>query len=290
MELTTVDLFDKIINIQLIANDGQTDTIICPSIGIKPDINLSGEFVPSNTISKVDLRLTNFYTKRPLSDYTTNQDTGAVGYISITAGYKTNLVTNIYGECLTAYQESPNPDGVTCFEIMIGEFGTWVNSKINFTMQKGQTFNYLLTQIKNSLNMDIKFGLVGLPTTLNLNFHFNGYVKDLIYKIMQMFPNIVIRPSGKTLYVYDINKGTGIKHILKYLTDAHKVAGKFTITAPWIPDCLPGDTVELDPKIYTGSFGSEIVPGTLYEVFKHSFNFSTNEGVNEMTLECGSMA
>jgi hypothetical protein len=287
MATNYISLFDKIINVKLIANDGSTDSIICPDIGLKPDINISGDYVASNVISSAYLRITNFYTKRPLSDYSTDPQTGAPGYIQITSGYKNSTITHIYGECLNAFQESPNPDGVTCFEILTGKYRTWVNSKINLNIEKGQPFNSLIDKIAKQLNMKASLAVDGLPTTLNLNFAFNGYVKDIIYKINQMFPDLVIRPDGENLYIYSLNNGTGIRHTLTYLTDAKKDASGFTIIAPWVPDCLPGDLIELNPTVFKASYGSQAVTGNIFQVFKHSFNFSTNDDINEMSLICG---
>jgi hypothetical protein len=279
-----IDLFDKIINVDLIANDGVTERILCPQIGQKPTIGLVGEYGSKTVISNIQLRVTNFYASRPLSDYTTDGD--KVGYIQITTGYSNSLMTTIYGQCLTAYQESANPDGVTCFDLLIGKFQEWVGTKLSVNFPSGTAFTTILNKLASELKMNIKIGLSGLPTVLNLDFAFNGYAIDLVYKLKQMFPYLVIRPDGRNIWVFAQDSGTGVTHTLKHLTHAKKDAGVFTLTGPWIPNCLPGDIVQADPVIFKAAFGSQIMVGDKFIVLTSTFSFSTNDEMNDMTLVC----
>ena len=73
--------FDKIINVKLITNTGESDTILCQSEGIKPDIKISGSFVAADAMAMLKLSISNIYLKNPMSAYANDSGTKNSGDI-----------------------------------------------------------------------------------------------------------------------------------------------------------------------------------------------------------------
>jgi hypothetical protein len=267
-----IELFDKIINVEL-AGSGGSDKIECPEEGRKPMISLKGKFVQADIIQEIELRLTNFYPKKSLSDYTN---------VRITAGYKNNLQTKIEGIIMNSYQETPPPDGITTFEIITGDLVKFTTETINKNYSANTSLSTILDDVAKALGLTLKSNLknVNVPVA----YSFNGLAKDLLHKIKINFPTVVIRPEGSMLYVFDESDGTGIIHNLEYIKNAKKDASGFTITCPWFPAIKPGDSVMANPKYYKASYGSSGITGGKFLVITVDFEFDTCGEVNTMNI------
>lgn len=276
-------LFDKIINIDLINHENTSYSIKCPETGVKPDIKIEGEFISSLDISSIKVKLTNVYLKDNISNYMQSLDGSKSGYVRITAGYKNSLRTDIIGECLNASPESPSPDGVTCFELLLGKFDLWIKTIVNVNYDKGTLLSTIFKDIADKLNLNLKISS-DITEVTSIAFGWNGYAKDFLSKLKTAYPDIVIRPDGQNLYVYNGSKGTSVLHTLKYITSAKKDASGFNIQAPWIPNIRPGDNVKVDPIFYKSSFGSQSVSNDTFNVIHVGFDFGTCDDSNNMDL------
>jgi hypothetical protein len=278
-----VELFDKIINIDLIANDGKVSQIICPNEDIKPNISISGTFSMGSLVTNLSLKITNLYLNRPMSDYSKDVNSDLTGYIQITAGYRNTLVTTIFGECFNSFQDKPSPDGDATFEVMTGQFQDWISQTMNGNYSKTMLLSSVLKEVAIALNMNLKIA-PSITQTIGLDLNFNGYAKDFCYKLKQCYPNLIIRPDGKDLIVFEDTTGTNIWHTIKYFSNAKKDAGTFTINAPWNPSIRPGDNIQVDPLFFKASFGAQVVNTDKFLCISEDFSFATNDDVNEMTL------
>jgi hypothetical protein len=267
-----IDLFDKIINVEL-AGSGGSDKVECPDKGRKPAISIKGKFVQADIIQEIELRMTNFYPKKSLSDYTN---------LRITAGYKNNLQTKIEGVILNSYQESPPPDGVTVFEIITGDLVKFTTETINKNYSANTSLSTILQDVADSLGLTLKSNIRNV--TVPVAYQFNGLAKDLLHKIKTNFPTVVIRPEGTMLYVFDEADGTGVVHNLEYIKNAKKDGFGFTITCPWNPAIKPGDNVMANPKYYKASIGSSGITGGQFYVVSVDFEFDTCGEINTMNI------
>lgn len=277
------ELFDKIIKIELFSElpskDGNAtseyldNSISCPETGRKPLISLKGQFITSTEVKSIELRITNLYSEKSFADYK---------FLRITAGYKNKLQSVISGEIFNAYIETPPPDSVTVFEVLIASLSDWTTAYISKNFEKNISLRTLLTECCNLLGLKLNYYLNQeyiVPVAVN----FHGLVKDALRKIKEFYPQLILRPEGDILYVYHENEGTGIIHNLDFITSAKKDAAGFTIIAPWLPILRPGDSVKLNPKYYKQSYGGQNVSGTDFQTITIDFDFDTDKK-NTMTL------
>ena len=244
-------LFDKRINISLYRDataaevsssagafnvDQTVRTIIIPETGRKPNIRLSGKMVAQTTIQQMELRITNFFTDVPLSEYKK---------VVLEAGYANSLRVAMKGEILNSFTEQPGPDGVTFFQVMVGQFTDWMSKTLSTTFNEGTPFESVLKTVANALGLTaISFAATGqvLPFPLS----YNGLAKEWLEKLKGVFPAIIIKPDGSNLIAYQLDRGgTGIVYVLDFVSDVKKNAAGFDIQAPWIPSISRGTLFRL---------------------------------------------
>lgn len=266
--------FDKIINVTFQTGSGDSETIQCPDIGQKPDITISGELTSQTIISNMELRITNLYLKNSLDNYKT---------YSIQAGYKGKLGLEITGQVdlTNSYIENPSPDGVTVFELKVGNVTDWLTKTINIMMDENQTLESVVGQIAQQLGLTPELNYIN---TIKCPFYFNGYAKDALIKLKGMFPNLLIRPDGNFLYVWHWDEGTGITYTIENVTQATKTAGGFTIVCPCDFSLRPGDTVIIHPKYFKQQFGGQFNTSTKFLIATIAYNFGTNNAWNSMNI------
>ena len=112
-------LFDKIIDVQFVAKDEQGNTtmpllILCPEGGLKPSIKLSLDMLPGGVALQFKLSITNLVTDIDISKFT---------HMVITVGYRTAKINKQFTAAIfSAYIETPNPNGVTTFTGLVGDW------------------------------------------------------------------------------------------------------------------------------------------------------------------------
>lgn len=301
----TNELFDKVINVRLtkgeflinpsnkkVDNAGEVEVIETPSKGVKPQINLQGKMFLSPGIHEMQLRVTNLFLSQPISSY---------GKIGITVGYAGNdplLKTSLYGSVQFAYQETPGPDGVTCFFFFPNaKFNEWLNNPFSKTYDKvmapGYTISSVLGDVCKTAGYTLKVcdiaGIESIPIETNLVF--NGTVKEAIEKVVEMFSThenpMYYRVDGETLLIFNKKNGTGIRKKINYITAPPKkdVSG-FSLVTLFDPTIKPGDIVEFSPEYARMTFGASIFEQSgKYLVSAIDFEFDTVESVNMARIQ-----
>lgn len=270
-------LFDKIINVQLVQKSGVSTYIPCPKTGRKPTISVSGKILPSPILSELTLRVTNLLTgDTPLDAYK---------YLKIEAGYADSLSATIEGEVVNAYQETPGPDGVTIFHMLLGYFTNWVNVTGSLQWPAGTSINTILQSCATLLEMTVK---TTLPESLQsaVPYSFSGSVGKFLSDMATAL-GFTVYPNGPYLMAFYANEDTRLYHSIKYLTTPprHEAYG-YNLTAPWDPTVRPGDIVVVDTRYVRQTFGGAQVgnPTTNFIVQTVSFDFSTTDETNSMVI------
>lgn len=276
---TQIPLWDKIINLTLLQSDGESAYIGCPPVGRKPTINVSGKMVSSDTISDIDVRVTNLFTgDTPLSAYK---------YLKIEAGYRNALRTTIQCEVNNAYQETPGPDGITVFKAFLGGWTDWTNVTLSNNWPVGTSVNTILNYLAGLLNLTLN---TSIPDSLETQTPWSatGLVKDFINKIRNaLTPTLNIYPSGPFLIATQTGGNTGVIHDLNYfITPPRHEAYGFNLTAPWDPTIRPNDVITVNTKYMRQTYGgSQVGSGvTQFTVQTLSFDFGTTDDANSMII------
>jgi hypothetical protein len=289
-------LFDKIINVYLRRSDGKTAEILCPKVGRKPTIRLSGEMVCNTLLHQLELRITNLVTDVPLSDYTHAPDKppGSGGYVEIEAGYAGSLRTMMHGEVMNAFQETPGPDGVATFQCFVGSFTDWTTRTMTASFEEFTPVSVVMGGIASALGLSLIYH-ADPNLRIKCPISHNGLAKDLIQTVTDMFrgggqygdwSGLMVRPDGNSLIVTNKDIGTGLIYRLDYVSMVNHQAGGFSIQAPWIPSIRPADSVQIDPKFFRQDFGGQVVKaGNTFRVLTITFDFCTTDSTNMMTLQ-----
>ena len=273
----TFPLFDKIINVRLIQNNGDTDYVQCPKIGRKPSINISGKILPSPVLSDIDLRMTNLFTGDTPLD--------AFKYLEIQAGYSGSLGATIRGEVVNAYQETPGPDGVTVFKMLLGGFTNWTNVTISNQWQSGTKVSTVLQFLADQLQLTLNSTL-DASLTLQTNWAFTGLARDFVIQISQVL-NINLYPAATFLVAFAIGGNTGVEHVINYLiTPPRHEAYGYNFTAPWDPTMRPGDICVVDTRYMRQTYGGAQLGNsqTRFITQTISFDFGTMDESNSMIV------
>ncbi len=291
-DVTTQRLFDKIINVQLYAvgavsgdtvtlGNGQvvglSSYIQCPKVGRKPSINIRGRILPSPVLDGVELRITNLITGEvPLDAYK---------YLKIEAGYAGALSSAIEGEVVNAYQETPGPDGVTVFVMLLGYFSNWSNVTATLSWAAGTRVNTILSTCAQALGMTSKSFLPDSLVTQS-SYSFSGLVSRFISDMSSSL-GVNIFPDGPLLKAIEKDKSSDKHHIMRYFINApkHEAYG-YNLTAPWNPEIRPGDILDIDTRFVRQTFGGAQVgsQNTAFVAQTVTFDFSTTDETNTMAI------
>jgi hypothetical protein len=296
LAFTAQQLFDKVINLTLYKADGTSDQILTPAPeflqGRKPTIRLKGRLVSQDTLLQVELRVTNLYIKSPLSDYKK---------VDVQAGYRSAPLVAFSGSILVAYQELPGPDGVTMFQLLLGDLSIWRDTFFNGTFAAGQMLSDACREIVTLLStatfqMKLEYNVTP-DVPLKVDIPFTGFAKDLLHEFKNNFAEndpdtgedigIQFALLGDTLYVYRSNAGLvdSLIYRLDFISHAKHNSAGFEIIAPWIPALRPGHLIWIDPKYFRQDFGgSQVAIGNQYRIYMIDFSFCTTDSENTMTL------
>jgi len=297
-------LYDRFVDIVLTDINGKSVSILTPTTGRKPEVQISGQILMSPVLSNINVRIVNFYSPVPLGDYVS---------IDITAGYRNNSLasTTISGALNTsggsasiqgmgvgwAYQETPSPDGVTNFVMILGDYDNWTANVGDYKATSGTSIIQILTDISTKLSLTANFGpgFDNINWQSNVPFQPSGKLKDIILQTCRGFnKNFVYRIEGKNIYFFW--QYTGIQTIalqaksITYISSPPKRNGPSSISfvAPWRPDIRPGDLIKIDPVYAKMNFGGSFTTGVteaIYVVNTIDFDFSTVGGTNSMRVE-----
>ncbi len=282
-------LFDKQIEIELYDTPGgtgtPTDKIVIPPTGVKPNIGLQANFIPSMVVGNVNVRITNFYPSKALSEYK---------WMKITAGYRDSQdKASMAGQVKVAYQESPSPDGVTLISLLTANISDCFNAMVSFTTKKGRNMsdalNEVLAQLSNQSGTKWTLSDSTTPYVLTAPYSFCGTAKDCLQDMKTRW-SFEYMFEGTELVIYEKNQGRINQTPLEinYLSSPPQAAASgITFTAPWIPKLRPGMRVKIDPKYFRQSFGASQVslkPIQICQTIQLEFN--TVSAQNSMTVLC----
>ena len=287
-------LFDKYIDIkfydQMPGADGSlnkaVDGITVPETGIKPAINLSATFLPSDVMSSVEVRITNYYPSVPLSTYK---------WMTIQAGYKhSDDSAFIEGQVMVAYQESPSPDGVTLVSLLIGHVDDLLNRNVEIfvpasTSTNETVFNSVIGALSATGNNWTLKSSYGFQPMEGVSYQFKGKAIDCLndMKTRWKFGYTI---EGLNLIVYVPDKGrTGEETIVvNYLSSPPQAAASgITFVAPWLPKLRCGMVVQINPIFFKQTFGAANVTYQkdglmITQTVSLQYNTVTNQ--NQMTV------
>lgn len=264
-------------------------TIVCPRHGIKPNIEINGTYDESGMIHAFYITIKNLYLDLRTEQYSK---------IKVRAGYANRNIT-FEANIMNMYQQSPGPEGTTIVECMYGNITkTWFDATVQLDFKKGAKLTDVLNAIKTKLNAtDIALGKKAMPLKLQEPLQFDGTAREAMAKVEQKFigDKLKVFMRGDKLCAVCLTEGDCIEeHVLQYLSalpqqNPGDEEGNWTtqITAPWMPDLLPGDNLIIPLQTYV-RYGQLVGGGKKLQkmhVIKMSFHFGTRGTVNQMTCE-----
>ena len=299
----SLERFNRIIDISFITNsaskydsrgfalNGIADqrTIVCPRHGIKPNIEINGTYDESGMIHSFYITIKNLYLDLRTEQYSK---------IKVRAGYANRNIV-FEANILNMYQQSPGPEGTTVIECMYGNITKkWFNTMVSLNFEKGTKLTEVLQAIKTKLNAtDVVPGKMARPLTLQEPLQFDGTARQAMTKLEEMFQeyNLKVFMRGDRLCALCLTEGDSIdEYVLQYMSappqqNPGDEEGNWTtqITAPWMPDLLPGDNLIIPLQTYV-RYGQLVGGGKKLQkmhVVKMSFHFGTRGTVNQMTCE-----
>ncbi len=285
--------FNKQITITLYDDEFKTKAFVikCPATGRKPNIEISGQLLPFDTLSQIEIRLVNFYSSRE-KPFT---------HVMVSAGYANTEHISFKGQITNIYDESPGPEKVTVIVCTTGTLTRNLSQTVSLNLTADYKLSDVLTQIKNQAGFkeetQYESGTQDLKTlTDKATFKFDGASKDALHEVAQRFKdNVYITFSDeKIIVVAKTNKATTHPGFINipYLKAPLVLAGDTAvIKAPWDPSVRPFSWVRADTSQYKSkAILSASIKREYYRVNSVNFNFSTVTGNNTMTLQCYSPA
>ena len=281
--------FNKQITITLYSDEFMTKAFVikCPEKGRKPNIEISGQLMPFDVLSQIEIRLVNFYSSRE-KPFT---------HIMVSAGYANSEHVSFKGQITNIYDESPGPEKVTVIVCTTGNLIRNLNQTVSLELSAGYKLSDALAQVKNQAGFKAATEYENDTTDLasltdSATLKFDGAPKDALHEIAQRFKDSVYITFSdeKIMVVAKSNKsGTHPGFInIPYLKAPLVLAGDTAvIKAPWNPSVRPFSWVRADTSQYKskGTLKTS-VKREYYRVNSVDFNFSTVTGNNTMTLQC----
>ena len=272
-------LYDKYINLRFMKdiNPSDEDTIIdTPETGRKPHIHIKGSLIPSYGISIPEIRITNFYPDRDLSDYK---------YLQVKAGYFGGLSLAFRASMLdfSPFVEKPSPDGVIAILCVIGDYEYMTGATMFKEWPTNTSFKTIMTEVADNMKLNLEFDAV------DVNIHekvvIAGPTRAIFPKLKDLTTNINIQLDTDRLLVYNSTIGRQDKYIIDKISMAAKKGPTLTITGPWIPSIRPGDVLELNPKFYKQGLGSTLIKFKTNEFITQVIDFAFDTiNVNQMII------
>ena len=293
-------LFDKIISVKLYKNkegteegtlnlDKDPSTVISIDIrksGLKQDIELEVSELPGMGCHDCTLRIRNFMYMPSLREYAYMEITAGYGYGDYTSKSKTVTFSIAI---FTAYQETPNPDGVTVFQgLTVGQIvGLLTSHRVTLNTYEDISIKDFITKAAMGASGVSDDGTTTSPSSKDDAgvLHVNNYLPDELNNIMIKKGQKIDSPNGlsflsgvyKTLYpllqsmgytyvqqVYNGTLSVGVLEVgvklkssdrvtdIKYVYNASFIAYMLDIAAPWDPECQPGSLVRISPNYFVG--------------------------------------
>lgn len=295
----TLENFNRIIDIQFIQAKAGYDargfsinkwkTIMTPRNGIKPQIEIDGKYGTALVLEAFTITIRNFYV-----DLRTEQ----FSKIRVRAGYANNWV-QFEAEIFDMYQDSPGPDGtwvITCKTGTLTE--SWLNSMVAVKYEPGTRLVDILQNLNTKLKgSGVSSGTKAKTLTLKFPLQYDGSVRGLLERLQERFAEYNLRTfmRGSKICAICLTDGDFVNtRVLQYMSappqqNPGDENGNWhtMITAPWMPDLLPGDLLVIPSYTYmhSGSFVGGANKTQKLQITEMDFHFGTRGSANQMTCE-----
>lgn len=285
--------FNKQIIITLFEDEFKTKAFVikCPATGRKPNIEISGQLLPFDTLSQIEIRLVNFYSSRE-KPFT---------HVMVSAGYANTQHISFKGQITNIYDESPGPEKVTVIICTTGTLSRNLSQTVSLNLTAGYKLSDALSQVKNQAGFkdetQYESDTKNLKTlTDKASLRFDGTPKDALHEIAQRFKDSVYITFSDEKITVTAKSNKSSTHPgfinIPYLKAPLVLAGDTAvIKSPWDPAVHPFSWVRVDTNQYKSkAILSAGIKREYYRVNSVDFNFSTVTGNNTMTLQCYSPA
>jgi hypothetical protein len=282
-----------------------------PPTGVKPDIAVSAEFLPSMRTKKVKLSLKNM-------DF--DIDISKLSWVRIHMGYFLGGSIMFRGAIMNSYMENPNPNGRTVFELMdCGVIGMAMTPQNTYLSTAGKSWlatfkDFCEAQpqkytVECSANDAEVLDKIPMPfpistrkfETMNIAV---DYFKQAIVLQMERPPYNLRAPeissnADGTGYHVEL-KDSGPANLPSYdeVKSVNYTGGSIQVKSIFRPDILPLQKFYIDPKYFKGRFNNQNIfdvnnlvgntaigmnPEGVYFCLTQSINFDTGS-TNDMLV------
>jgi hypothetical protein len=282
-----INNFNRIIDLTFYTAENGMRTINCPRHGRKPSIEINGTFTAALTLQAFHITIKNLYFDLRVEQYTR---------VKVRAGYANNAVA-FEANILNMYQQSPGPDGTTVVECLYGKVtGQWLSATVDLNYEAGTKVTEVMDSIKTKLKAsDTAYGDEAKKLELKEPLEFEGSAREALNEIVKRCAdnNLQIFMRGDKLCAVCLTEGDCIEeHELNFMSappqqNPGDENGNWTtqITAPWMPEVLPGDNLRIPLQTYIRNgvlVGGGSKKQTMH-IIQMSFHFGTGGSVNQMT-------
>ncbi len=272
---------------------GKTDTqvVMTPRIGRKPDISVHGIFMASDYAREFELRIRGFYVTDP----------SLFSRVRVSCGYVGKVAAVLDGAISVIYTEQPGPDRVTVIKCLLADTETFINATCNINLEAGMRLDSVLQTLTGFINKtqgspdkavwatpEVDSNIAGNISNAPLSW--NGPIKDLMPDLKKRYPDVAISVQNnkfRAISMKDAPPLTGKLVYIKYLqSPPNYTAGRVVLTAPWEPGLSPGDTIYL----MNTDFGRKDISAMTtkqkkqWTVISVQFDFSTVDSQNKMIV------
>lgn len=270
-----------------VVNKGKTISFKCPTWGMKPNIAISMNLLPTGNTSDVTIKCMNMYSEINIAKYK---------YVHVKAGYKGSLYQEFSAEIKNSYIERPNPEGITIFNCVFGTVSQMYDVKEPVTVEFAAGMKVSAAIYKAAVMFDLKvqmylpeewkdvvYNYSSLPYTKAYRNALEMWsdIKTQLRVISEAFRLTPIYTSvtGNTFYVVSMLAGSDKEKsvVLDKVTTAYVTGGSIVVKAPWLPTLMPSSLFKMDTRFFRGRMGSLQVGGDkkLFRAFSIKVGFST---------------
>lgn len=291
MAVDIIPQYNRILDLTLIADNGQKLVIQCPRRGRKPSIEINGSYAGDQNLKPFNITVKNLYIDLLTSSY---------AKIEITAGYENNTI-HLEGTIVSIYQESPGPEGRTVIQCLYGTFQNWLDASVQMTYEAGTSLEVILNEIKGKMGAySVKLGESAKNLKIKTPFNHDGAARQALVKLETEYfadekLHLFLRNDMLCGICYTKTNDYIGRHKLEYMSappqsnaGGEDGSAYTTVTAPWIPQLNVGDLLEIPQKAYMRFYqtvGSGGKNTQFIQVTTLSFHFGTTGGVNSMTVQ-----
>jgi hypothetical protein len=303
--------YEKSINIRFyekIDSDKPALEIVTANNNFKPRIDLSGSLITNTLFAHMELRIMNGHISFDKINYQR---------VVFDAGYQDSNTGALTGRITHAYVESPGPDGVTVFFILMGEEifntikyedktkdrnGNAYGNVFYFENEtRNATYGDIISYFSRKIQNNSFITKINVPSDIsNMRWHtpiqLSGSAIEIFQKLINGLLGLSYTINGTSVNVYSSLEGSnasaGYKIERFSSTPRVNVQDHINFQSPWIPGLRPGDYIAINPGYMKTTFGGyQTTQGQsnvplVYIVLKIDFDFSTTENTNVMVVDC----